>query len=370
MAEHSIAKLIRKSKQSPVRWVIKGLWQEGGIAVVHSLEEEFKSVFTYQIAEAVASGKPLLRIWGVPKKRRVGIFETEMDDLETGRRLNVMYPTGDFPESLVVSDSELIREFRSRQKLSGKMDCVDAWVKAQSVDVLVWDTVNSILASTGDPNSEVAVSRFFDELALLNLKGSLLVRHDSKPTRDNAVRASNQLVRGSNRIVEDASLVLHLKRQDKASHKVRLEVGKLRNSRKPDPMELWFDAQSFRLTPLPPVAALLEQGPLTREELLRKGNRRFGLKSRAMDEQRQGMGNYLEERMDGHKRVLSLRREGPLESDSPVARWWRLLEPQAPSGEVQGCISIGGIPQEEIDGEPDDVEFMTVFPCVTGVSFS
>jgi hypothetical protein len=58
MAEHSIAKLIRKSKQNPVRWIIEGLWQEGGIVVVHSLEEEFKSVASYQIAEAVASGKP------------------------------------------------------------------------------------------------------------------------------------------------------------------------------------------------------------------------------------------------------------------------------------------------------------------------
>jgi hypothetical protein len=366
MAEHSIEKLIRKSKENPVRWLIKGLWQEGGIAVVHSLEEEFKSVFTYQMAEAVASGKPLLRIWEVPTKRRVGILETEMDDLETGRRLSVMYPQGDFPQSLVISESDLIREFRSREGLGGRLDCVDDWAKAQGLDVLVWDTVNSILASTGDPNSEVAVSRFFDRLALLNLNGSLLVRHDSKPTRDNAIRASNQLVRGSNRIVEDASLVIYLKRQDKASHKVRMEVGKLRTSRKPDAVELWFDAQTFRLTPLPPVAALLEEGPLTREEMLCQGFRRFGLKSRAMDEQRQEMSQYLEEKMDGHKRVFSLRWNAPPEPGTSVARWWRLLEPEAPSGEVQGCISSVGIPQDEIDCEADPSESVTDLP-VPGV---
>jgi hypothetical protein len=363
MAEHSIAKLIRQSKQTPVRWIIKELWQEGGIVVVHSLEEEFKSVATYQIAEAVAGGKPLLRTWGVPKKRRVGIFETEMDDLETGRRLSLMYPEGNFPETLIVSDGELTREFRSRANLSGKLNCVDAWVKAQSLDVLVWDTVNGVLASTGDPNSEVAISRFFDELALLGLKGSLLVRHDSKPSREHADRASNQLVRGSNRIVEDASLVVHLKRKDKASHKVRLEVGKLRNAPKPDPMELWFDARSFRLTPLPPVAALLERGPLSREEMQRQGYRRFGLKTRALDEQRNGMQQCLEESMDGHKRVVKLRRDARVEKGSSIAEWWRLLDPEVPSQELQPCISIEGIPQDEPDNEttePADAEPLTV----------
>src|SRR5437016_917779 len=100
VAEHSIRTLIRKSKETPVRWLIEGLWQEGGIAVVHSLEEAFKSVFTYQVAEAVASGEPLLRLWKAPSIRRVGILETEMDDLETGRRLGAMYPNNEFPETL------------------------------------------------------------------------------------------------------------------------------------------------------------------------------------------------------------------------------------------------------------------------------
>jgi hypothetical protein len=163
-------------------------------------------------------------------------------------------------------------------------------------------------------------------------------------------------------LVEDASLVIHLKRQDKASHKVRMEVGKLRSSQKPDPIELWFDAQSFRLTPLPPVAALLEQGPLTRDEMLRRGFRHFGLKTRAMDDQRQAMGHYLDDRMDGHKRIFSLRRKAPLEPDSPVARWWRLLEPEKPSGEVQGCISTGSIPQDELDCESTALEVVTTLP--------
>ncbi len=364
MAEHSIEKLIRLSRQTPVPWLVQNLWQQGGIAVVHSLEEEFKSVLTYQIAESVASGRPLLRTWEVPKKRRVGIFETEMDDLETGRRLSMMYPKGDYPQGLVVSDNELIREFRSRQGLREKLGCVASWVKAEGLDVLVWDTVNSVLAATGDPNSEVTISRFFDELALLNLDGSLLVRHDSKPSRDHADRASNQLVRGSNRIVEDASLVVHLKRQDKASHKVQLATGKLRSARKRDPMTLWFDAGDFRLTPLPPLAALLEEGPITREEMGREGYRRFGLKPRTLDDQRREMAPCLGESMDGHKRVYRLRRDAPVTSDSTIAAWWRFLRPEAPSLELQPCISIEGIPQEEVDYESTELAPQAELPAI------
>jgi hypothetical protein len=64
--EHSIARLIRRSRTTKIPWIIEGLWQEGGIVIVHSLEETFKSVFCYQIAEAVAAGSTLLRSWTIP----------------------------------------------------------------------------------------------------------------------------------------------------------------------------------------------------------------------------------------------------------------------------------------------------------------
>jgi hypothetical protein len=214
--EHSIEKLIRLARETSVPWVVKDLWQENGIVIVHSLEEEFKSIFSYQMAKAIAAGSPLLRTWQVPRPRRVGIFETEMDDLEVGKRLSKMFPQGDWPDSLIVSDAALMTEFRKKLTREGKMQCLDRWMKLNEIEILVWDTVNSILA-TGEPNSEKSVSQFFDGLALLPQKGTLLVRHDVKPSKDSEHRSSNQLVRGSNRLVEDASTVIHLSRPDKFS---------------------------------------------------------------------------------------------------------------------------------------------------------
>lgn len=338
--EHSISQLIRRAEETTIPWIVVGLWQEGGIAIVHSLEEEFKSVFSYQMAEAVAYGSPLLRTWEVPKARRVGIFETEMDDLEVGKRLSRMYPRKDFPDKLIVSDGELIQEFRRRTSLETKINCVGQWIQHNGIEILVWDTINSILAAT-DPNSEIGVSRFFDRLALLPLKGVLLVRHDVKPSKDSAYRSSNQLVRGSNRLVEDASLVIHLQRQDKAQHKVRWEVGKLRNAPKPEPQELWFDVGTFRLTPLHPVAALLESGPKTRGELIEEANARFGLKQRAVDAAISEIRPLLFEESEGHKRVFKLNLNATPESTFDLPAWWsRLHHAKAPSGETQGCISI------------------------------
>ncbi len=338
--EHSILKLIRRAEETTIPWIIDGLWQEGGIAIVHSLEEEFKSIFSYQMAEAVAYGSSLLRNWAVPKARRMGILETEMDDLEVGKRLSRMYPRKDFPDKLIVSDGELIQEIRRRTSLETKMECVNQWIRINRIEILLWDTINSILAAT-DPNSETGVSRFFDRLALLPLKGTLLVRHDVKPSKDSAYRSSNQLVRGSNRLVEDASLVIHLQRQDKAQHKVRWEVGKLRNAPKPEPLELWFDVGTFRLTPLHPVAALLESGPRTRGELIEEANARFGLKQRAVDAAISEIRPLLFEENEGHKRVFKLNLTTLVDPSFPTPPWWsHLHHVKVLPGETQGCISI------------------------------
>jgi hypothetical protein len=330
--ESSIARLIKYAEDTEIPWIIEELWQDGGIAIVHSLEGEFKSVLTYQMAEAIAAGTCLLRSWDVRRARKVAILETEMDDLEVGKRLGSMYPTKNWPDGLEVSDRVLLHEFRRKNSLAEKLSCIDSWLRQNRAEVLVWDTVNSALASTGDPNSERTASAFFDGMLLLPVRSTLLVRHDVKPSKDAALRSSNQLVRGSNRLVEDASVVIHLRRTDKATNKVSLEVGKLRNGPKPDPIELWFDAGTFRLTPLPPVIALLEDGRLSRQELVEKAEKRFSLKERAVDASRVELTGCLDESQEGHRRILSLNRQFRPDPGSEVAKWWNLIkEPEAHS---------------------------------------
>lgn len=320
----SVRRLIEHANNTPMRWLIDDLWQVDGIAVLHSLEGNFKSVAAFQIAESIALGAPLFRHFRVSQARCAAVFETEMDDLEVGNRLKAMYENKGAPALLEVSNNELIKQFRRADKLSGKMEVLDGWLKSIKAQVLVWDTVNSALAAAGDPNSERSVSAFFDALALLPVSSVLMVRHDGKPTKDTNMRAPNQRVRGSNRIVEDASTVIHLDREGNSSD-VRFDVGKLRNGPRPEPMTLWFDSGEFRLTPVPPLVRLLESGPQTRTQYIEQGFRRFNLKIRSMDEMRGRLNECLIHEQRGHEVIVSLNPQYEPTDDSEIGRWWKYV---------------------------------------------
>jgi hypothetical protein len=74
-------------------------------------------------------------------------------------------------------------------------------------------------------------------------------------------------------------------------------------------MTLWFDAKTFRLTPLPPVIALLEDGEATRRELVIAGSARFGLSERKVDEMLSLQKAFLRESQKGHEKVFRIEME-------------------------------------------------------------
>lgn len=148
---------------------------------------------------------------------------------------------------------------------------------------------------------------------------------------------------------EDPEAIVYLKRVDKRTHEVYMEVGKLRYGAKPEPLQLWFDAKCFRLIPLPPVIAVLEDGCESREELVTECKQRFGIEERKVSDMIDDETDFIVRGQDGHKRTLELDPERVKE-----APWYSLLEcesknqpmylhsgPDIPGG---GCCSIE--PQE------------------------
>jgi hypothetical protein len=329
---HSIARLVRQAELYKDSWHVKGVWQQNAIMVVHSLEGEFKSIIAYQIAEALATATPLLRMWNVPAVRRVAVLQTEMAENQVGDRLKIMYPDGRIPTNLIVSDESLATTIRKSFYGQEKMEVIHNWMVAEHIDVLVWDTINSVLSSYGNPNSEEAAADFYNHLALLPHEGALVVRHDSKPSRDTESRQKNQKIRGSNLHAEIASTVIGLERPDKRSNKVILEIGKLRHDTVPEPLECWFDVGTMRLTLLPPPIALLERGPMTREALNHELSERFKLKERTSDDlvgQLENEGFLLGE-TQGHKRIWSLNPKAVAKPETPAAIWLPLVKSEAP----------------------------------------
>jgi hypothetical protein len=129
-----------------------------------------------------------------------------------------------------------------------------------------------------------------------------------------------------------------------------MEVGKLRYGRKPEPLALWFDAQDFRLTPLPPVIAVLEKGSLTRQQVIVDCDERFGVKSRKADELIADERDFLIDSQEGHQRILKIDPER-----AKQAPWHPLLEsashpmtvssgPQAIEGETKTTNAAASLP--------------------------
>ncbi len=181
-------------------------------------------------------------------------------------------------------------------------------------------------------SEERDVGEFFDRLRGLYLEGRILVRHDRKRREIDDSSPSNELIRGFAEWKEDPETIVHLKRIDKRTHEVQMEVGKLRYGMKPEPRKLWFDGGCFRLVPLPPVIAVLESGIKTRGELISEC-KRFGLSDRSADEQVSQNRPYLKEGKKGHERTFEIDH-----SASNATEWSGLLETPT-DGPVQNMQS-------------------------------
>jgi hypothetical protein len=323
--------LIVLAQKQPPQPIIEGLINTGDILLLHGTEESFKSVFVVQCAEAIASGRPFLRSWPVCGSRRVGIIETEMHPAGMGERLTKMFPNGNAPEHIYFMGETLLKEWR-REQMDGKFRLIDEWVRDEDIQVLMIDTANDFFRGLDSASEERVVGGFFDKLRDLHLQGRILVRHDRKRREIDDSSQSNEMIRGSSEWKEDPEAIIHLKRADKRTNAVDMEVGKLRYGVKPEPSQLWFDGGCFRLVPLPPVIAVLESGLKTREELISEC-KRFGLSERAADDQVSLCRTYLREGKRGHQRTFEI---DP--SASKAAEWSGLIETPR-TGSVQDMQS-------------------------------
>jgi hypothetical protein len=268
-----------------------------------------------QVAESLALGAPLLRSWPVVRPRIVGVIETELHEAMLGDRLANMFRGMTPPEGIRFLGSGAMHQWRRAKTLEAKFRIIRTWIHQEQIDVLLIDTANDFFRGDSNPNDETKVGEFFDEIRNLQIAGCGMVRHDRKQKADVIAFAhTNESIRGSAEWKEDPEAILNLERLDRRTHEVRLEIGKLRYGRKPEPMPLWFDAASFRLIPLPPVIGALETGPKLRQELLADCRERFGLGDRKTDEMLAEQRPFLRERQVGHQREFEIDRELAVEA--------------------------------------------------------
>ena len=300
----TVEDLIKAAQEHPPEPVIDGLLCVGDVCVVHGEEESFNSALILQIAESIASGKPLLRRWKVPKPRKVGIVETELHPAQLGARFEVMFGTQPPRDLLIYGNMD---GFRCAPTLRKRVSLIGQWAHHEELEVLLLDTANDFFrGESAKPNDETVVAAFFEQLRVIPRTWGL-VRHDHKPRPEDAVGGNaNNRIRGFGEWKEDPEVILYLRRPDRRLNKAVLEVGKLRYGPKPEPLELCFDAGTLRLTPLSPVIALMEEGPMSRPRLLSQAKERFGLGQRELDDQVAEFRPFLKETRHGHTKVFEI----------------------------------------------------------------
>lgn len=316
----SAKELILYAKENPLEPIIRGLVNKGDILLLHGVEETFKSVLVLQMAEGLALGRPLLQTWDVPKPRRVGVIETEIHEVALGERLEKMFPS-EAPENLLVMGEKAMPDWR-RRTMDGKFEIIQGWIDEVGIELLMIDTVNDFFRGNDDSSVERHAGKFFDELRNLRVNGRIIVRHDRKRRADGEEGSNtNERIRGSGEWKEDPEAILFVERPDHRTHEVNLEVGKLRYGRKRPPISAWFDAKTFRLTPLPPVIAMLAERECSRRDLISGAKERFDLCERKVDEILFSAHEFLIERQAGHEKCFSL----DLERARNKAPWWEFL---------------------------------------------
>jgi hypothetical protein len=236
------------------------------------------------------------------------------------------------PNGVYFAEEARLKGFRRATDLQQKFGLLKEWVKEVKADVIVLDTANPFFRGKQSPNDETTAGAFFDLLADLPTKVKLFVRHNHKPRMDDSGADPAAKIRGSGQFADVPDLLLELRRPDKRTNEAILSVSKYRHGSKPEDLTLWLDTTVLRLISAPPVVYLLQNGPLTRRQLLDGFKTRFGVKERLADElikkelvRDENEPVYLKESMRSHERVFEIEWEAAKSAD-----WYSRIE--TPSG--------------------------------------
>jgi len=315
--------LIENAKKNPPQPIVRGLLNEGEVAGLHGPPEAFKTIFTLQFAESIASGTPFLGRWDVPRPLSVYYFETEMSTTALGFRVGEMYKHKPPVGRIGFADEKRLKAFKRAPNLEAKFRLLREWVQEVAADVAILDTCNPFFRGNQSPSEETTVGEFFDHLDALPVASTVFVRHNHKPRMDDQNADGASRIRGSGQFADVPDLLMEIQRTDKRINKAELAVTKYRHGTKPDDLTLWFDKGEFRLCAMSPVIHLLRGGRLSREELLYGLETRFGVSQRYADNltDNQVQLKYVDQSMQGHKRVYEINL-----ANATTAAWYETVK--------------------------------------------
>jgi len=241
------------------RWLIKGLWAEEGVGIVGGEPKCCKSFLALDMAVAVATGKPCLRHFPVPRAGRVLLFAAE-DALHIVRQrldgicraagtaladLDVQVVTAPSVRLDIEMDRKALTE--TVAELQPRLLILDPFVRLHRVDENVSGEVAPLLAFLRD------LQRRF-QLAVV------LVHHARKGA---GKERAGQALRGSSEFHAWGDSNLYLRRHDE---QLALSIEhRAAPSQTGISMELRAEGEALALavSDAPPVSLIVQQPPLS-----------------------------------------------------------------------------------------------------------
>lgn len=200
------------------RWLVEGLWSEEAVGIVGGEPKSFKSFLALDLAVAVASGRPCLRRFAVPRPGRVMLYAAEDALHIVRRRLDGICATAGF--DLANLDLQVIVAPSLRLDLAADRARLDGTVAALKPRLLVLDPFVRLHRIDENVSGEVApLLAYLRDLQRRHAVAVTLVHHARKGAGN--MRAG-QALRGSSEFHAWGDSNLYLRRED--DEKVFLSV--------------------------------------------------------------------------------------------------------------------------------------------------
>jgi len=210
------------------RWLIEGLWGEQSVGLIGGEPKSFKSFLALDIAVAVASGKPCLRRFAVPRPGRVLLFAAEDAPHVVRRRLEgITHVSG---VALAQTDIQVItapylwlddgdhvaRLYRTVENLRPRLLVLDPFVRLHNRDENASSAIAPLLALLRELQRDYHVS--------------VIVVHHAK--KASARLRAGQALRGTSEFHAWGDSMLYLRRHADtltifAEHRAAVGIGPL-----------------------------------------------------------------------------------------------------------------------------------------------
>lgn len=219
------------------------------LAMVTAYSKEGKSLFVCNLGISIASGKPFLNQFPVPRQHRVLYFQMEISEKQMQRRLKLMLDYANNNGIIPGPHFKLVNLPPVRLDTDNGVKAAMRIIRATRPEVVIWDPLYKLHGQ--DENKQRDMRRVLEKFEYLRDTfgiAQVIVHHHGKPAKDSG-KQGMQLQRGSSALDDfgDSYLTLTRYKHAEGSSYQRLSFT-LRNAEQPEdlilyrnPRSLWYE---------------------------------------------------------------------------------------------------------------------------------